>query len=101
MEFKSFSFNYLNEQQIKQIFHLCLLAEHRQVSIDKYNIKWFKNQSLRPCGSIDCLRLLIEYTNFNPLNIYDNQFIFTLILEPIYLYLIQLHNKLLISVCLL
>jgi hypothetical protein len=100
-QFKSFTFNHLTDQQIHQIFHLCLLAEHRQVSIDKYNIKWFKNQSLRPCGSIECLRLLIEYVHFPSLNIFDNQITFispfTLILEPIYFYLIQLHNKLLID----
>ncbi|CAF0745210.1 unnamed protein product [Rotaria sordida] len=100
-QFKSFTFDYLSQQQKQQIFNLCLLAEHRQVSIDKYNIKWFKNQSLRPCGSIECFRLLIEYANFNPFHIFhDNiSFIspFTLILEPIYLYLIQLHNKLLID----
>jgi hypothetical protein len=97
-QFQSFTLNHFTQQQKQQIFHLCLLAEHRQVSIDKYNIKWFKNQSLRPCGSIECLRLLIEYANFNPWNIFDeNLSSFTLLLEPIYLYLIQLHNKLLID----
>ncbi len=97
-QFQSFTLDNLTIQQKQQIFHLCLLAEHRQVSIDKYNIKWFKNQSLRPCGSIECLRLLIEYTNLNPFEIFENdQSLFTLILEPIYLYLIQLHNKLLID----
>jgi hypothetical protein len=97
-QFHSFTFDYLTRQQKQQLFHLCLLAEHRQVSIDKYNIKWFKNQSLRPCGSIDCLRLLIEYANLNPFKIIDNDISsFTLLLEPIYLYLIQLHNKLLMD----
>ncbi|CAF3634513.1 unnamed protein product [Rotaria sp. Silwood1] len=100
-QFKSFTFDYLSQQQKQHIFNLCLLAEHRQVSIDKYNIKWFKNQSLRPCGSIECFRLLIEYANFNPFYIFhDNISVispFTLVLEPIYLYLIQLHNKLLID----
>lgn len=98
-QFKSFTLNYLTEQQKEQIFYLCLLAEHRQVTIDKYNIKWFKNQSLRPCGSIECLRLLIEYANLNPYDIIsiNNNLLFTLILEPIYLYLIQLHNRLLID----
>lgn len=68
------------------------------MSIDRYNIKWFKNQSLRPCGSIDCLRFLIEQAQFNPLTIDDVRLSpFTLLLEPIYLYLIQLHNKLLMD----
>ncbi|CAF4013907.1 unnamed protein product [Rotaria magnacalcarata] len=100
-QFKSFSFDCLTQQQKQQIFYLCLLAEHRQVTIDKYNIKWYKNQSLRPCGSVECLRLLIEYAGFNPFHIFHDEksFIspFTLIIEPIYLYLIQLHDKLLID----
>lgn len=97
-EFSSFTLLHLTNQQKQQIFHLCLLAEHRHVSIDRYNIKWFKNQSLRPCGSIDCLRFLIEQTQFNPLTIDDVRLSpFTLLLEPIYLYLIQLHNKLLMD----
>ncbi|CAF1354382.1 unnamed protein product [Adineta steineri] len=102
-QFKSFTLKYLTLQQNQQIFHLCLLAEHRQVSIDKYNIKWFKNQSLRPCGSIECFRLLVEYANFNPLDIFNDNYQlsyispFTFILESIYLYLIQLHNKLLVD----
>lgn len=97
-QFQSFTFDFLTQKQKQQIFHLCLLAEHRQVSIDRYNIKWLKNQSLRPCGSIDCLRLLIENTDFNPLTIISNENLcFTLILEPIYFYLIQLHNKLLLD----
>ncbi len=100
-QFKSFTLDYLTQQQKQQIFHLCLLAEHRQVSIDKYNIKWFKNQSLRPCGSIECFRLLIECVNFNPFHQNDHEISylspFTLILEPIYVYLIQLHNKLLLD----
>ena len=100
-QFQSFTFDYLTQQQKQQIFRLCLLAEHRQVNIDKYNMKWYKNQSLRPCGSIECLRLLIEHANFNLFAIFHDQtsFIspFALILEPVYLYLIQLHNKLLMD----
>ena len=100
-QFHSFHLEDLTRQQKQQIFHLCLLAEHRQVSIDKYNIKWFKNQSLRPCGSIECLRLLIEHARLNPLEIFDDQdsrsSAFTLLLEPISFYLIQLHNKLLMD----
>lgn len=97
LQFQSFTFEYLTQKQKQQIFHLCLLAEHRQVSIDRYNIKWFKNQSLRPCGSIDCLRLLIENTDLNLFKISNENLVFTLILEPVYLYLIQLHNKLLVD----
>ncbi|UJR27179.1 hypothetical protein I4U23_008475 [Adineta vaga] len=107
VQFKSFSFDHLTHQHKQQIFYLCLLAEHRQVTIDKYNIKWFKNQSLRPCGSIECFRFLIEYTEFNPFHLYnddindEDHFLshspFALILEPVYLYLIQLYNKQLID----
>lgn len=99
LQFKSFSFESLNQEEKQKIFSLCLLAEHRQVTIDKFNIKWFKNQTLRPSGSIECLRLLIEYANFN---IFRDKLSlispFALIIEPIYVYLIELHNKLLIDI---
>ncbi|CAF0755116.1 unnamed protein product [Adineta ricciae] len=97
VKFKSFTLDTLTHQQKQQIFHLCLLAEHRQVTIDKYNIKWFKHQSLRPCGSIECLRFLIESTDFSALDDLPYQSPFILILDPVYLYLIQLYNKQLID----
>lgn len=94
-----FQFSSFTCQQKQQIFHLCLLAEHRQVTIDRYNIKWFKNQSLRPCGSLECLRLLIEHGHLNPLMISDvHSSVLTFVLEPISLYLSQLHQKLLIDI---
>ena len=99
-QFSSFTCEHFTCQQKQHIFHLCLLAEHRQVTIDRYNIKWYQNQSsLRPCGSLECLRLLIEHGYLNPLAINAGQpSVLTLVLEPISLYLIQLHQKLLIDV---
>ncbi|CAF3816609.1 unnamed protein product, partial [Rotaria sp. Silwood1] len=89
----------LTQRQNREIFHLCLFAEHGQVTVDQYDIKWFQNQSLRPCGSIECLRLLIEYNNLNPFELYhyDHHGLspFTLILEPMHLYLTNLHYELL------
>ncbi|CAF4032561.1 unnamed protein product [Rotaria sp. Silwood1] len=98
-QFKSFTFKDLTQRQKREIFDLCLFAEHGQVTVDQYNIKWFQNQSLRPCGSIECLRLLIEYNNLNPFELYhyDHHGLspFTLILEPMHLYLTNLHYELL------
>jgi hypothetical protein len=34
--------------------------------MDEDNLRWFKNQPLSPCGSIECLRLITEYAHFNP-----------------------------------
>jgi hypothetical protein len=97
-QFRSFSLDQLSEQQKSQIFYLCLFAEHRQVTVDKFHIKWLRQDSLRPCGSIGCLRLLIETARFNPWDFFDHQTSilspFTLVLEPVYLYLIELHHRL-------
>ena len=99
--FRSFSLDQLSEQQKSQIFYLCLFAEHRQVTVDKFHIKWLRHDSLRPCGSIGCLRLLIETARFNPWDFYDHRTSslspFTLVLEPVYLYLIELHHRLVLD----
>lgn len=97
--FDSFTLDFINGLEKKQLFDLCLLAEHRQITVDKFNFKWWKNQCLSPCGSIECLRFLIESVRFNPLKLFDDQHSsylspFTVILEPIYLYLLEFHHRL-------
>lgn len=100
-QFRSFTIESFTRAQKRYLFHLCLLAEHRQVTVDKFNLKWLRNHSLRPCGSIECLRLLIEDMQFNPFETFDSQTSlispFTIILEPIYLYLIELHHRFLLD----
>ncbi|CAF1506111.1 unnamed protein product, partial [Rotaria sordida] len=61
--------------------------EHRRVIMDKHNLRWFKNQSLSPCGSIKCLRLIIENAHFNPFHFRSSISSFALILKPIDIYL--------------
>jgi hypothetical protein len=95
-KFKSFTFDYLTQEQKQQIFHLCLLAEHRRVIMDEDNLRWFKNQSLKslsPCGSIECLRLIIEYAHFNPFHFISSRSPFELILKPIQIYLKHIFHE--------
>ena len=98
VQFCSFTIASFTRLQKRYLFQLCLLAEHRQVTVDKFNLKWLKHHSLRPCGSLACLRLLIEDVQFNPFDDPSSLISpFTIILEPIYLYLIELHHRLLLD----
>ncbi|CAF3458172.1 unnamed protein product, partial [Rotaria sp. Silwood2] len=86
-KFKPFQLDYLTKEEKQKIFHLCLLTEHRRITMDQYNLRWFKNQSLSPCGSIECLHLIIEYAHFNPLHFQSSISPFALILKPIDIYI--------------
>jgi hypothetical protein len=86
-KFQSFTIDCLTHEQKQQMFHLCLLTEHRRITMNGNHFRWFKNQSLYPCGSIECLSLMIEYAHFNPFDLILSKSPFELIIKPMYIYL--------------
>jgi hypothetical protein len=59
----------------------------------KYNMRWFKKKFLSPCGSLECLRLIIEYADFNPFHFRLATSSFSMTLKPIYIYLCDLYQN--------